>query len=101
MANRPAKWPLLGCLAATATTFLSTFLSTFRRWLRRRRDPAGVRADLAKGHGSAARPGECGQHLAERGVDLDVGEWVAASRSAVDDRYGCPLLPGSMHEPQP
>ena len=52
------------------------------------------------GPGLPERVGQCGQHLAERGVDFDVGERVAARRAPVDDRHWYPRLPGPVHEPQ-
>jgi hypothetical protein len=45
--------------------------------------------------------GQGGQYLAERGVDLDVGERVAPSRAPVDDRHRDPLQLSPVHEPQP
>ena len=45
--------------------------------------------------------GQRGQYLAERGVDFDVGERVAASCAPVDDRHRDPRLLSPVHEPQP
>jgi hypothetical protein len=44
---------------------------------------------------------QCGQHVAERRVDFDVGQWVASSLAAVDDRDRDLCLPSPVHEPQP
>ena len=59
-----------------------------------RRDLAGV----ARLQGDA---GQYGQHLAERGVDFDVGERVATGRAPVDDCHRDPRLPSPVHEAQP
>lgn len=45
--------------------------------------------------------GQGWQDLAERGVDLDVGERVATSYASVDDRHRNPRLSSSVHESQP
>ena len=44
---------------------------------------------------------QCGQHVAERRVDFDVGQWVAASLAPVDDRDRDLCLPSPANEPQP
>ena len=56
-------------------------------------------AGLASPPGSPGCLGQCRQHFAERGVDLEVGERVAAGRALVDDRDRDPRLPGPVHEP--
>ena len=59
-----------------------------------RRDLAGVARLLGYA-------GQYGQHLAERGVDFDVGERVATGRAPVDDCHRDPRLPSPVHEAQP
>ena len=61
----------------------------------------------APGRTSPAWPGlfgradQRGEHVAERGVDFDVGERVGTSRASVDDRHRDPRLLSAVHEPQP
>jgi hypothetical protein len=45
--------------------------------------------------------GEDRQHLAERGVDLEVGKRIATRHASVDDRHRNLRLPSPIHEPQP
>jgi hypothetical protein len=67
-------------------------------WAPSRSSPQGPRQPPP---GSPGCQGQCRQHLAERGVNLEVGERVAAGRAPVDDRDWDPRLPGPVHEPQP
>ena len=97
-------------LTTQRTTRTTSFVDqAVVRWLRAAHGGPGAgrwgalapSAGPASPPGSPGRPGQCRQHLAERGVDLELGERVAAGRALVDDRDRDPRLPGPVHEPQP